>query len=53
MTDLRIDPSSALAELAKREHDKFKHYFANCRPGCLVDFTTFVDQQCVLNAHVV
>jgi hypothetical protein len=40
MTDLRIDPSAAIAELAKREHDKFEHYFPNCRPGCVVDSTT-------------
>jgi hypothetical protein len=41
--DLRIDPSAAIAELAKREHDKFEHYFPNCRLGCVVDSTTFAD----------
>jgi hypothetical protein len=32
-----------IAELAKREHDKFEHYFPNCRPGCVVDSTTVAD----------
>jgi hypothetical protein len=32
MSDLRIDPSAAIAELALRDDQKFEHYFPNRRP---------------------
>jgi hypothetical protein len=41
MSDLRIDPSAAIAKLAKREHDESEHDFPNCRPGCVVDSKPF------------
>jgi hypothetical protein len=43
MTDLRIDPYVDIAELVKRGHDKVRDYFPNCRPGSVVDSTTFAD----------
>jgi hypothetical protein len=43
MSDLRIDPFTASAELMLRDDHKFEHYFPNCRPGCVVDSTTFAD----------
>jgi hypothetical protein len=44
MSGLRIDPSAAIAELAKRgARQSFEHYFPNCRPRCVVNFTTFAD----------
>jgi hypothetical protein len=43
MSDLRIDSSAAIAELAKRGHDKVRALLPDCRPGGVVDSTTLAD----------